>query len=91
MIFVDTSFWAALTRKRDRLHPDAVELLRRAAGRELVTTNRVVGEAWTFVRGREHHRTCVQFVERLRASRFGSGVSRFGREHDLELEHAFSE
>lgn len=65
MIFVDTSFWIAYYNSRDAQHDDAVELLRRSGGTQLVTTNHVRGETWTFLRRRADHPLAVRFVDRL--------------------------
>ena len=53
MIFGDTSFWVALTNRRDPHHPEATALLAAHAGDRLVTTGEVRGETWTFLRRRE--------------------------------------
>lgn len=44
MIFVDTSFWAALTARNDALHDIAVDLFTRHGTERLVTSNHVRGE-----------------------------------------------
>jgi predicted nucleic acid-binding protein len=68
MIFVDTSFWAALRNRRDAHHEEAVELLRRHADRRLTTTNHVRGETWTYLRRRAGHRAAVDFLEAIEQS-----------------------
>jgi uncharacterized protein len=68
VIFVDTSFWISLNARRDRLHAEAVALLRHYGGSRLVTTNHVVGETWTFLRRRERHDIAMQVLRRLRAT-----------------------
>lgn len=65
MIFVDTSFWIALAYGRDVRHADAVTLIARSRGVQLVTTNHVRGETWTFLRRRTGHREAVAFLDRL--------------------------
>lgn len=65
MIFVDTSFWAALTMPRDQRHRDAAELFERHGGDRLVTSNHVRGEAWTLLRRRVGHRVGVELLDRL--------------------------
>jgi predicted nucleic acid-binding protein len=67
VIFVDSSFWIAATDKRDAHHARAVELLRGATER-LVTTNHVLGETWTFLRGRHRHEFAMRFLDRLEAT-----------------------
>ena len=65
MIFVDTSFWIAYYNSRDAQHDDAVEQLRRTGETQLVTTNQVRGETWTFLRRRADHTLAMRFVDRL--------------------------
>lgn len=65
MIFVDTSFWAALTARNDALHGIAVELLARHGTERLVTSNHVRGETWTLVRRRRGFRSAVSFLDGL--------------------------
>lgn len=67
-IFVDTSFWVALTNRRDDRHNEAGALLAAHEGDRLITTNDVRGETWTFLRRRAGHRTAVGFLDALRAS-----------------------
>lgn len=68
MIFVDTSFWVALTNRRDGRHAAATALLAGHAIDRLVTTNHVRGETWTFLRRRAGHDTAVRFLDALSAS-----------------------
>lgn len=68
MIFVDTSFWVALTNRRDARHQQASALLAAHSGSRLVTTNEVRGETWTFLRRRAGHATAVRFLDALSAS-----------------------
>lgn len=67
MRFVDTSFWVALLRRRDRHHREARALLDRGLG-AAVTTNHVVGETWTFLRRRGGHARAVSLLETLAAT-----------------------
>ena len=69
MIFVDTSFWVALTNRRDARHEEATSLLTAHDSHGLVTTNEVRGETWTFLRRRAGHATAVRFLDALSASR----------------------
>lgn len=69
MIFVDTSFWVALTNRRDARHEEAASLLAAHDGDRLITTNEVRGETWTFLRRRAGHVTAVTFLDALNASR----------------------
>jgi uncharacterized protein len=65
MIYVDTSFWLALQLPRDTHHDEASELLRSLPGAELVTSNHVRGETWTFLRKRAWHGAAVAFLQAL--------------------------
>jgi len=67
LIFVDTSFWIALATQRDDRHGAAIELIQRY-GRQLVTSNHVRGEAWTFMNRRHGHRAAVGFLDLLERS-----------------------
>ena len=68
MIFLDTSFWVALTNRRDPHHHEATALLAAHAGDRLVTTSEVRGETWTFLRRRAGHDTAVRFLDTVSAS-----------------------
>jgi len=68
VIFVDTSFWAALGLPRDAHHADAARLLRELQDQLLVTSNLVRGETWTFLRRRAGHKAAVDFLDRLERS-----------------------
>lgn len=65
MIFVDTSFWVALQNRRDEHHGAATSLLELHGDRQLLTTNHVRGETWTFLRRRAGHREAVAFLDAL--------------------------
>jgi predicted nucleic acid-binding protein len=62
LIFVDTSFWAALTARDDQRHHEAVELFRKHGSQPLVTSNHVRGETWTLLRRRRGHRSSTNFL-----------------------------
>jgi predicted nucleic acid-binding protein len=66
VIFVDSSFWIATRLPRDARHRAAIELLRQYGDADLVTSNHVRGETWTFLRRRAGHRSAVHFLDRLR-------------------------
>ena len=68
MIFVDTSFWAALTGRGDRWHEAAVALFASRADLGLVTSNHVQGETWTLLRRRRGHPDAVRFLDRVDAT-----------------------
>ncbi len=65
MIFIDTSFWAALTARDDALHDVAVELFAQRGTERLVTSNHVRGETWTLLRRRRGFRSAVSFLDGL--------------------------
>lgn len=65
--FVDTSFIVALFRSRERHHETASRLWRADDGGVLTTVG-VLGETWTFLRRREHHRAATTAVRALRSS-----------------------
>jgi predicted nucleic acid-binding protein len=62
VIFVDTSFWAALTARADAHHQEAARLLEAHQGELLVTSNQVRGESWTLLRRRRGHNSAVAFL-----------------------------
>jgi len=68
VIFVDSSFWIAVLNEGDAHHAEAVPLLLAHGDRELVTSNHVRGETWTFLRSRRGHRLATAFVDRLARS-----------------------
>jgi len=66
--FADTGWWVAWTLPHDGRHGHALGMLA-AVGRteQVVTTNLVVGESWTFLRRKDNHRTAVAFLDRVDA------------------------
>jgi len=68
VIFVDTSYWAALRNERDGRHGDAVALIRQVGSSPLLTTNHVRGETWTLLRRRAGHRSAIAFLDALERS-----------------------
>jgi predicted nucleic acid-binding protein len=69
-VFVDTSFWVALVSERENRHAEAVALSRdTTVSRQLVTTNHVRGETWTFLRSRHGHRVATTFLDRVDRTR----------------------
>jgi uncharacterized protein len=69
VIFVDSSYWIAQQLARDRNHEVAKALEASHAGGELVTTNDVVGETWTFLRRKTGHGRAMTWLDRVLASR----------------------
>ena len=68
MKFADTGWWVAWALPGDGRHHDALSMLA-ALGRseQVLTSNLVVGETWTFLRRKDSHRTAVAFVDRVDA------------------------
>ncbi|MCC5951851.1 MAG: PIN domain-containing protein [Acidimicrobiia bacterium] len=68
MKFADTSWWAAWALRGDRRHGEALASLQQVGRSEqILTTNLVAGETWTFLRRKDSHRTALAFIERLDA------------------------
>jgi len=66
--FADTSWWVAWALPSHARHGEAVDALAQLGRAEqIVTTNLVAGETWTFLRRKDSHRTALAFVERLDA------------------------
>ena len=68
MIFVDTSFWAALRQSADSHHAEAESIFVRLAGKPLTTSNHVVGETWTFLQRRGGRAAALDFLDRVEAA-----------------------
>lgn len=68
MKFADTGWWVAWALPGDTRHADALAMLRGLSRSEqILTTNLVAGETWTFLRRKDSHRTAVAFLDRLEA------------------------
>lgn len=66
MKFADTGWWIAWSLPGDSRHADALRMLDRLGRREQVlTSNLVVGETWTFLVRRAGHATAVAFTHRI--------------------------
>ncbi len=66
MKFADTSWWVAWALPGDARHHEALTMLGTLGSSEqILTTNLVAGETWTFLRRRDSHRTAVGFLDRL--------------------------
>jgi predicted nucleic acid-binding protein len=64
--FADTSWWVAWALPGDARHLEAVAVLGLLGrGEQVLTTNLVVGETWTFLRRKDNHRTAVSFLDRV--------------------------
>ncbi len=68
MKFADTSWWVAWSLPGDGRHGDALALLDHLGSSEQVlTTNLIVGETWTFLRRKDGHATALAFRDRIDA------------------------
>ncbi len=67
MVFVDTSFLIASLNPRDSHHADALALQDVLAGGDLITTNHVVGESWTFAGRRFGRHIALRLVDALQS------------------------
>lgn len=66
MKFADTSWWVAWSLPGDERHAAALAMLGGLGrGEQVVTTNLVVGETWTFLRRKDGHRTSVALLDRF--------------------------
>jgi len=64
--FADTGWWVAWALPKDARHDDALAMLGALARNEqILTTNLVAGETWTFLRRKDSHRTALEFLDRL--------------------------
>lgn len=68
MKFADTGWWVAWALPGDGRQGDALAMLG-ALGRteQILTTNLVAAETWTFLRRKDSHRTALAFLDRLDA------------------------
>lgn len=66
MKFADTGWWVAWALPGDSRHEAALGMLQ-VLGRseQILTTNLVAGETWTFLRRAAGHRTAVSLLDRL--------------------------
>lgn len=66
MKFADTGWWVAWALPGDARHDAALGMLA-GLGRteQVLTTNLVVGESWTFLRRKDSHRSAVALLDRL--------------------------
>lgn len=68
MKFADTSWWVAWSLPGDRRHADALAILAHLGSSEQVlTTNLVLGETWTFLCRKDGHRSSLAFLDRIGA------------------------
>lgn len=66
MKFADTSWWVAWALPDDARHDQALRMVSHLGRSEqILTTNHVVGETWTFLRRKDRHATALGFVDRI--------------------------
>jgi predicted nucleic acid-binding protein len=66
--FADTSWWVAWALPDDARHVEALGALEQLGRSEqILTSNLVAGETWTFLRRKDSHRTALAFLERVDA------------------------
>ena len=66
MKFADTGWWVAWALPSDGRHAHALGMLEQLGRSEqILTTNLVAGETWTFLRRKDSHRTALAFLDRL--------------------------
>jgi predicted nucleic acid-binding protein len=63
MTFADSSFLIAAMDDRDSNHEAAVTLLRREGDGQIVATNHIRGETWTWLRRKRWHAKAVAFLD----------------------------
>jgi predicted nucleic acid-binding protein len=64
--FADTSWWVAWALPGDARHDEALRALGQLRrGEQILTSNLVVGETWTFLRRKDSHRTALALLERV--------------------------
>lgn len=66
MRFADTGWWVAWALPGDGRHETALQMLE-SLGRteQVLTTNLVVGESWTFLRRKDSHRSALALLDRI--------------------------
>jgi predicted nucleic acid-binding protein len=64
--FADTGWWVAWALPGNARHANALAMLGAVGPSEqILTTNLVAGETWTFLRRKDSHRTALSFIDRL--------------------------
>jgi predicted nucleic acid-binding protein len=64
--FADTGWWVAWSLPGDHRHLDALAKLRGlGVSEQVLTTDLVIGETWTFLRRKDSHSTAVSFLNRI--------------------------
>lgn len=87
MIFADTSFLIAAMDDRDPQHEVALTLLRRFDSQQILATNLIRGETWTWLRYKRWHRRAVEFLDSVGGEGQHIQVSRVTRSEEEEALH----
>ncbi|WP_423919337.1 type II toxin-antitoxin system VapC family toxin [Candidatus Poriferisodalis sp.] len=75
MKFADTGWWVAWALPSDARHTDALAMRRRLGRSEqILTSNHVVGETWTFLRRRAGHAYGTAYLDRIETLQSGHGL-----------------
>lgn len=67
MKLADTSWWVAWAMPDDTHHQAAVRMGDNMRREQVLTTNHVIGETWTFLRKKGGHRTALGFLDEIEA------------------------
>jgi uncharacterized protein len=66
--FADTSWWVAWALPGDARHATALQMVAGLGrGEQVLTSNLVVGETWTFLRRKDSHRSAISYLDRVNA------------------------
>jgi predicted nucleic acid-binding protein len=84
LIFVDSSFLIALLMKRDQNNEAATRLFSQVDRHELVTTNHVRGETWTWFCRKTYHAKAVELLDSVGSEGRRVGVDRISAEQEDE-------
>jgi uncharacterized protein len=85
MKFADTGWWVAWALPGDARHHDALAMLADVGRSEQVlTSNLVLGETWTFLRRKDSHRTALAFLDRIEVLKAAGRLAVHGVTEDQE-------
>jgi predicted nucleic acid-binding protein len=87
LIFIDSSFFIAGLIERDSRHETAVRLSELVQGRQLITTNHVRGETWTWICKKARHPLAIQMLDGLDDPNGHIRVDRVSEELEKEALH----
>lgn len=92
-IFVDTSFFKAISDKKDDFHDFSIKTLKRikSEGYELVTTNYILDETYTLVRTRCGYEDVIDFHDGLFSGMLFLQIVRVGVDDEIKAWKFFLE